>query len=92
MKKSVGTEPITNNHLTDSTTPNWNQIAQSGIQLLPISLPASDYTAKPLSLDISNRLAVYNYTLYEKRENQKAVAKHFNGFEQMICEKARAWI
>ena len=78
--------------------PNWQyntyltdiESACRGIQLLPGSLPASGYTAKPLSFNISNGLTVYNYTLYEKKENEKAVAKHFNGFERTICEKARA--
>ena len=62
------------------------------IQLLPTSLPASGYTATSLSFDTQNGLTVYNYTLYEKQENEKAVAKHFNGFEPAIREKARARI
>ena len=66
--------------------------AASGIKLLPASLPASGYTAKPLSFGVFNRRTVYNYTLYEKQENEKVVAKHVNGFEPAIREKARALI
>ena len=71
-KNSVGTETTTNNHPTDSISSNCHQIAVFGIKLLPASWPASGYTAKPLSFGICNGLTVYNYTLYEKRENEKA--------------------
>ena len=91
-KNSVGTETTTNNRPTDSISINILQIAGSGIQLLPASLPASGYTAKPLSFDICNGQTVYNYTLYDKQENEKAVKKHFNDFEPAIREKARARI
>ena len=83
---------MTNNYLTDNTTSNWNRIPNRWIQPLTGSSLASGYTARPLSSGISNGLTVYNYTLYEKEENQKAVEKHFNGFERAICEKARAGI
>jgi len=89
---SVGTETTTNNLPTDSLSSNCHQIAASGIQLLPSSLPASGYTAKPLSFDVFNGRMIYKYTLYKKQENKKAVAKHVNSFEPAIREKARARI
>ena len=37
-----------------------------------------------------NGKTVYNYTLYKKQENEKAVPKDCNEFEQALGEKARA--
>ena len=57
---SVGTETTAINHPIDSLSSNCHQIAASGIQLLPAGLPASGYTAKPLSFDVFNERTVYN--------------------------------
>ena len=55
-------------------------------------IDATGCTAKSLSFGCSNRLTVYNYTLYKKKENKKAVVKYFNGLKQTTGEKARASI
>ena len=86
LKQKQTTAQLTVQHLTDIES------ACRGIKLLPGSLSASGHAAAPLSFDISNGQTVYNYTLYEKKENEKAVPKHFNGFERTTCEKARASI
>ena len=92
---SLCTEPTTKNHLTDSSTPNWHRIDLSWdptTALLPSILPASDCTAKPPSSICPNGLTISNHTLYERNEYEKAVPKHFNGFEPSTREKARASI
>ena len=89
-KNSVGTETTTDNHPIDSKYSKCHQTAHQGVQLLPAGLSASDFTAKPLSFDMCNGQTVYTYTLYKKQENEKAVAKHWSGFEPAIREKARA--
>ena len=86
LNQQQTTTQLTVNHVTDIKTPH------RGIQLLPTGLVASDFTAKPISFGFSNGLTVYNYTLYEKKENKKIVARHFNGFEPVTREKSRALI
>ena len=84
QQQSKSTSPLTVNYS------NCDESAHRGFQLLPAGLSASGFTAKPLGFDVCNGQTVYNHMLHKKQENEKALAKHPNGFELEILEKARA--
>ena len=89
-KNSVGTEPMTNSHLSESSKPNRICCTNRGIRPLAGSSSTWCYTARPIIFETSNGLTVHNRALYENKENQKAVAKHFKSFVLTVYEKARA--